>query len=270
MAEMRSPAPTAAARLWKALCPGMEYARFDACSKSAYDDSKITILRIEPANVKLRLLSASDLGLLQPLRGEEWAEKYDLAIVINAGMFATDWRTHLGYMKTGTGPINNPNARSDYRSVLAFDPQRAGEAPATMLDLDATSIPSLVERYGDVVQNLRMIRRPGVVVWSHSDRKWSEAAVGMDRSGRLLFVFCRSPYTMYELSRCLLGLPIDMVTLQHLEGGGEATLVIRTPALREIEVGSFETGVNDTASGVYVNSRQQYRLPNVLGVSACK
>src|SRR5262249_1590004 len=91
------PAWARAAPAWDVLCPGIEVARFDACPRSAFDDSKITVVRVAPSQAGLRLMSAADLHLPGPLRVEEWAEQYDLAVVINGGMFAEDWRTHLGY-----------------------------------------------------------------------------------------------------------------------------------------------------------------------------
>jgi hypothetical protein len=91
----------------------------------------------------------------------------------------------------------------------------------------------------------------------------------MDGYGRVLFVFSRSPYTMNELGGCLLKLPLDVVSLQHLEGGGDATLVIRTPRLRLTLVGSYESGANDGKTRPYVDIQEGFKLPNVLAVTAC-
>jgi hypothetical protein len=122
---------------WQELCPGIEYARFDACRRSSYDDSKITVVRVDASRAHLRLLSATELGLPTPLKVEEWAERYHLAVVINAGMFAEDWRTHLGYLKVSDGHINEPAVRKDYKSILVFDPHRPGLPNVAMFDLDA-------------------------------------------------------------------------------------------------------------------------------------
>ena len=258
--------PTRAGAQWTVIDPGMEYARFDACSTSSYDDSKITVVRVDPTEARLRLLAISDLGLPGPLRAEEWAARYDLALVINAGMFGADWRTHLGYLKVRSGHVNSGRIKDGYRSVLGIEPLEKGARPASLFDLETTSIPEVTARYGTVVQNIRMIRSPGKVVWSPSPRKWSEAALGMDRQGRLLFIFCRSPYPMREFSACLLQLPLGLVAAQHLEGGGDATIVVRTSGLGLTLVGSYETGANDGVSKPYEDLRQGFPLPNVLVV----
>lgn len=256
---------------WVTLCPGIERARFDACSKSSYDDSKITVVRVDPGRAHVRVLSSGSLGLPKGLRAEDWAERFDLALVVNAGMFAEDWRTHLGYLKISDDEVNSPVVRTSYKSALVLDPRHPSDPAATIVDLDGgTSIRNLAARYGSVVQNLRIIKSPGIVVWSQSPRKWSEAALGLDRSGRLLFIFCRSPYTMRDLGGCLLKLPLDLVAVQHLEGGGDAAMAIRTPALRETLVGSYESGANDGTRRPYQDIREGFPLPNVLAVSACR
>jgi hypothetical protein len=259
----------AAERPWQELCPGIEYARFDACMRSPYDDSKITVVRVDPSRARLRVLSATELDLPGPLKVEEWAERYDLAVVINVGMFAEDWRTHLGYLKVGDGHINQPVVRKDYRSVLVFNPHRIERPAVAMLDFEMVSIPELSNDYGAVVQNLRIIRNPGVVLWAPASRRWSEAALGLDHSGRVLFVFSRSPYTMNEFGRCLLQLPLDVASLQHLEGGGDAAMAIRTPHLRLTLVGSYESGSNDGVAKPYVDVHEGFRVPNVIAVEAC-
>jgi uncharacterized protein YigE (DUF2233 family) len=250
---------------WMDLCPGVEYAQFAACAKSPKGDSKITIVRIVPTKAQLRVLSHVDLGLPRPLRANEWADQLDLAVVINAGMYATDMR-HVGYLKIGPGRVNSQVVRKDYKSVLVFDPSKEGQREAAIVDLDNASIAELSAKYGVVVQNLRMIRSPGTVVWGRSSRQWSEAAFGMDRSGRMLFIFCRSPYTMFEFSQCLLELPLDLVAVQHLEGGGAAALAIRTPRLRQVLFGGYETTREgrETDQGDVGSA-----LPIVLAIPAC-
>ena len=114
------------------------------------------MVRVVASEVRLRFLSVADLGLPCSLRA--------------------DRTVHRGY-----------------KSTLVFGPFTPGQQAAGVLDIEHAAIPDLSARYGAVVQNLRIIRSPGTVVWSRSPRKWREAAVGMDGSGRLLFIFCRSP-----------------------------------------------------------------------------
>jgi hypothetical protein len=89
----------------------------------------------------------------------------------------------------------------------------------------------------------------------------------MDQSGRILFIFCRSPYSMFEFSHCLLKLPLELVTAQHLEGGGAAALVVRAPRMHKVLFGGYET----TREGRETDQGDQGApLPIVLGIGACR
>jgi len=69
---------------------------------------------------------------------------------------------------------------------------------------------------------LRLIKKPGINVWQQQDREWSEAAIGEDKEGRILLIFSRSSFSMYDFNKELLQSGIGIVAAQHLEGGPEA------------------------------------------------
>ena len=120
---------------------------------------------------------------------------------------------------------------------------------------------TIYQDYASLVQNLRLIKRPGQNRWRPQEKKWSEAALGEDESGRILFIFCRSPYTMHDLNNELLRLGIGLVAAQHLEGGPQAQLYLHVGEV-ELEIsGSHRTSFreNDDISVAWP-------IPNVLGV----
>ena len=123
------------------------------------------------------------------------------------------------------------------------------------------SMETILRDYASAVQNLRLIKRPGRSRWLQQKQTWSEAALGEDEEGRILFMFCRSPYTMHDLNTELLGLDIGLVSAQHLEGGPQAQLYIKTGEA-DIELfGSHGSSYREThgLSG-------PWPIPNVLGV----
>ena len=120
------------------------------------------------------------------------------------------------------------------------------------------------ENYDVVSQNLRLIRAPGLNTWS-SPKRWSEAAVAQDRAGSILFLFSRSPFSMAELNRRILALPLGIVRAAHMEGGPEASLSICATAAEEDLEGSYETGFHESD-----DNRRQWFIPNVLGVAAVR
>ncbi len=255
---------------WTTLEEGLEIEVFPACRKSQVDDSRITVVRADLSHFRLQLGLASEESDRQAMLADRWAEKKNFVVTINAGMFATGHSTHVGYLRNEEERIQNRRVALDYKSLLAFEPKQPHLPGAMMHDLESSPIHIMEGRYKAIIQNLRLIKAPGKSVWGRSNKRWSEAAVGMDSRKRILFIFSRSPYSMHDFSNCLLQLPLGIVRAQHLEGGPEATLVIRTPKLSTVLVGSYETGFNDGVDGNYHDNRDPVSVPNVIGLVRIK
>ena len=210
---------------WTNLDQGLDFGRFPAGRAGFGGDSTVVVLRADPAFWSLDFLSA-DTAPDRALRtAREWCETGDLTAAINAGMFATDYMTHVGYCAV-RGHVNSAGV-TDYQSLAAFCPRRDDVPPFRILDRDdpGVTIEAVRDDYACVVQNLRLIKRPGRNRWSPQPKRWSEAALGEDGQGRILFIFCRTGYSMHDFNRILLSLPIGLVCAQHLEGGPEAQLL---------------------------------------------
>lgn len=244
---------------WQTLGDGLEYRTFEAPKTTPFGDTQIHVVRIDPAKARLRLLAASALDR-KKRTAAGWSKEFELAAAINAGMFDTDHVSNVGYMRDGEH-VNNPRWRPDYKSVLLFAPKDPKDRAALLLDRDTPSFEATVSKYGAVIQNLRLLKAPAQNVWQKSDKRWSEAAVAMDRKGRILFIFSRSPYPMHELNAILAKLPINIETAMHVEGGPEASLSIHAGSTHLDLAGSFETGFNEND-----DNAEQWPIPNVLGV----
>jgi hypothetical protein len=235
-----SPRP-AADTAWTVLADGLDLGRFALSRPAPVGDALLTVLRVDPAHWRLRLLSVSGGDLPASASARDWLEAHDLRAVTNAGMFATDARTHVGYMRAGDHV--NSHGVNRYQSVAAFDPVRPGLPPFRLFDLDVTPLDTVRARYASLVQNLRLIKRPGENRWGPQAKRWSEAALAEDDEGRALLIHTRTPYSMHDLNAMLLDLPLCVVAAQHLEGGPEAQLVFRGAARDTTAlVGSYETG----------------------------
>ncbi|MCG8458177.1 MAG: phosphodiester glycosidase family protein [Holophagales bacterium] len=246
---------------WRTLAPGMELAQTRAQSPSSIGDSKITILRMDPERWELDILAISQTGDAVGRTAREWSREHGLVAAINAGMFATDYKTHVGYLRHGEH-INNGRF-SKYQSVVAFGRRTVSEPHFRIFDLDAPGIETgtILQHYDSVIQNLRLIKRPGENRWSQQNKRWSEAALGEDSAGRILFIFCRSPYSMYDLNHELLALDLGLVAAQHLEGGPEAQLFIGLDDLEIEQMGSYETSFREDDG-----NQAAWPVPIVLGV----
>jgi hypothetical protein len=253
--------PGMAAGAWQSLAPGMELGKFSANRPSRSGDSRITILRIDPNHWSLEFIGLSLDDGSSSRTARQWSKAHRLTAAINAGMFGTDYRTHIGYLRF-RNHVNNDNVNA-YQSVAAFDPRRDGLPRFRIFDLDepGVSMQSILQDYASAVQNLRLIKRPGQNQWTQQEKTWSEAALGEDESGRILFIFCRSPYSMHDLNNELLQLDIGLVAAQHLEGGPQAQLYINTGEMEFAMSGSHGTSFSDND-----DVSTAWPIPNVLGV----
>ncbi|HTB57079.1 MAG TPA: phosphodiester glycosidase family protein [Polyangia bacterium] len=259
-----SAAPAQAAELkWTQLEPGIEYATTEApgprpLPPSQSIDGHVHLVRVDP---KLRSLEAvmTGAGDGRPRTAAQWCRERRLAVAINMGMFETDGRTNTGYARS-PGYVNNGHWADKYKAALGFGALKSGVPPLVIADLDDPSAKARLAEYGTVVQNLRLIKA-GRSVWEKQERRWSEAAVALDRQGRLLFIFSRYPYTMKELNDILLALPLEIDAAMHMDGGPPASLSIHAGGVNLDLNGSFETGALES-DGVPA----QTPIPNVLGV----
>lgn len=249
---------------WQSLAPGIELKILNVKSIKADSDSKITIVRIDPRLWELVFAGISLPGEESIKTAREWCESHKLIAAINAGMFATDYRTHTGYLKHNDH-VNSKYINS-YQSVLAFNPVQGRDLPPfRIFDLDAPGITinSIQDDYSSSIQNLRLIKKPGINVWKQQERKWSEAAIGEDKEGRILFIFSRSPFSMHDLNEILLNSGIGVVAAQHLEGGPEAQIYIKVGEF-ELELGgSYETFYNENNTNITI-----WPIPNIIGIQS--
>jgi hypothetical protein len=249
---------------WKTVAPGMDYKYVTAKTPSSVGDSRIFILRIDPNLWQLEPIGISQTGESGGHTARDWSQRHKFTAAINAGMFATDMKTHLGYMASAAH--TNNSHQNSYQSVAAFEPRDSKFTPKfRIFDLDAPEVhfTDIQKNYTSALQNLRLIKRPGTNQWSQQDREWSEAALGEDDAGRILFIYSRSPFSMHDLNNELLSAGIGLVAAQHLEGGPEAQLYLHLGNVAMEMYGRYETSFkeNDSKSAAWP-------VPNILGARA--
>lgn len=247
---------------WQALSPGLEIRSLPISDQNSSSNASITILRIDPKFWELEVAAISQTGESHGHTAREWCTKQNFTAAINAGMFAADQRTHLGYLRDH-GHINSGKLNA-YQSVAVFHPQETRELPPyRILDLDdpAINLKTSLSSYDSAAQNLRLIKRPGLNQWPRQSRKWSEAALGEDSAGHILFIFSRVPLSMHDFNRHLLEAGIGIVAAQHLEGGPEAQLYLRVGKVEMEIFGSYETSFLENDQNAIA-----WPVPNVFGI----
>lgn len=254
---LAAPPAGAADGRWTQLGRGLELARF-GLEGPGFAGVQIHVLRVDPRAWELTLhgLPGGESG---GYTAREWARREGLVAAINAGMYHEDYRTHSGYFAADGAVLSR--GVNPYLSAAAFSPLDPSDPPFRIFDLDEEQLPAVAARYRRVVQNLRMVKRPGENRWSPQTRRWSEAALAEDREGRALFVFCAAPLPLDRLIAGLLALPLGVVAAQHLEGGSQAQLYVAAGGERLELVGGHEGASPPFEQGLLARP-----IPNVIGV----
>jgi len=245
--------------------PGLETAILDAPRPSTAGDSRIYVVRIDPARRKLRLVSVKAKSSSKLLDAEAWAKLYSFPVTINAGMFSLDdGQSPVGFAKLDDKVVVSTwNPRRNFQAVLAFDPKEKGLPPVRIFDTLCEDTKAGAAKYRVALQSIRMVDCRGKNHWDEKKRKWSAALIGLDGKGQVLFIHSRSPWTPNEFVDLLLALPLDLKQAIYMEGGPEASLVLKTKAEPWTRIGSWETDFNEND-----NNNRLWDLPNVFGVEA--
>jgi exopolysaccharide biosynthesis protein len=91
---------SAVAQDWKQLAPGMDLQNLAAKNHGTSGESHITIVRIDPDLWELVFMGLSQTGESLGKTAHEWCKSYKLTAAINAGMFAENYKTHVGYLRS--------------------------------------------------------------------------------------------------------------------------------------------------------------------------
>lgn len=249
---MAEPVP-AAASPWRILEPGLEIGLFDG-PPGSIGDGKIAVVRLDPEIFELRLLNASAPGQGAPRSAREWAARSGASAVINASMYQQDYRTSVSLMRT-RDHVNQARVSRD-RAALVFDRLDRSLPPARIVDRDCEDLEAVRKKYGTVIQSIRMLSCERKNVWAPSERRFSVAAVGIDGSGRVLFLHARSAWPVHDLVNALLALPIDLRRAMYVEGGPEAQLYARGRGTDLERLGAFELAPAERSTG--------WPVPNVI------
>lgn len=250
---------------WRSISDGLEFARFRSSLYPNDTNAVINILRINTNLYELHLFNASNTRLpnndttLAVFTARQWAQREGLAAVINAAMYQPDFKTSVSYMRTSRH-VNNSHFSQD-KTILVFEPQRAGVPSVRIVDTDCDDFQTVRRDYGSAVQSIRMISCDGQRnVWRENNRRWSIAAVGIDKSGSLLFIQSTAIHSVHEFINILLELPINIDRAMYMEGGSPSQMFIDRP---QSAGGPLEFYGNYTAGG---RPHMPSSIPNVLGI----
>ncbi len=219
----------------------------------------LDVVRADAARYHLTMLTkAHDGGSSQP--APAWRERFHLIAVTNAGMFHSTGKPVGMLIDDGTQLSKD---HPQFGGYLAFDPTTTGDAPMVIAGRDCPGfdLADLRRRYRSILQTNRLLGCTGEALPWKDPKQYSAAAFGLDRDGNPVFIHSRAAVTMSELATAVASL--DLAGAMFLEGGPEATLVVRGSDGELSRVGSYETGFVENDE-----NRSYYWLPNVLALEA--
>lgn len=245
------------------LAPGIRAERWTMADTPATPiaDRCIDVVRIDLARYRARLATSARDGASRPATA--WADDLGAAAVVNLGMFRDDGLP-VALAVDARGPLTSKD-NPRFGGFLAFDPVDATDPPAVVAGRTCAGfdLPALRRRYRTVVQGYRLLECDGDAIAWKDVKSYSAAAIGVDRADRLVMIHVRAPYTMGALSAALAQPALGLRGAIFVEGGPEASLVVRGPARSLERVGSFETSFLEADS-----NHRFWDLPNVIAVVA--
>lgn len=233
---------------------GLEWGEFPIVSTQ----DSIYILRIDPHSYEFALLSGSEYKS-SPQTLKQWCRQYGYEIAFNAGMYATDGSTTIGYCKNYGHVINSHLNR--HKSVLAFNPNDESLEPVAIINRTCEDFEAMKSHYNTFLQSIRMLGCDGSNTWNQSREKHSILALAEDSSGHVLVLFSQAPLSVHDFIEFVKGFTLDITDMMYLEGSFQAGLFVDTGDFhREI------SGVVEALWPIRVSSDGQVSLPNIIAV----
>jgi len=247
---------------WVELDDGLSFCETDAPEKSTLNDSKLTIVRIDPLKFEFNLFTATEYG--DSLRSaDNWANKFGLEIVFNAGMYGTrKGNPNKGYLKN-YDHFNNPTINGYYNAMMVLNPKDSTQKQFEIVDMTCYPWDSIKDEYHSYCQGMRMIDCDGnpMSFDKNPTQSCSMIVLSTDTNGTIYIVFTRSPYTHQKMIQFLKSFPFDLRQTVYLEGGPEASLYIKAENVTISKYGSYvsKTWAKD-------DNDHFWEIPNVIGV----
>ena len=255
---------------WQNIIPGLDFCETMAPRKSEINDSKITILKLNPKFFDFHLLMATE-QTKKPLDAKEWADSFDLDIVINAGMYDLTKKMYSkGFLK-GEKHTNRADIHPNYKTMIAFNPKDSLEKSFTVCDLDCDSFASVKNKYNCLAQGLRMLDcNSEPIGWNKRKQYCSQLITTIDDLGNVYLIFVRSPYLHNEMIAYMREMKLNLYNAIYMEGGPQTSLYVDIQKdgkeLFHLEkIGSY-------VSETYPNDKNDHfwKLPNVIGMKVKK
>lgn len=246
---------------WITLAEGIELAETTAPILSEISDSKLTVVKINPNYFDFEMLMATQHGK-KMLTAKEWADTFNLNLVINAGMYDLSRKLlSKGFLRNKTH-VNQGQLEPNYNAMIAFNPKDTSIYKFDIIDLKCSNWEKVKPNYTCYAQGLRMIDCVGEPLsWNKRKQSCSMLITALDSEKNIYFIFTRSPYTHNQVIEFMQAFPNKLYHATYMEGGPQTSLYIKIGDTEISKIGSY---VSDTYA--HDNNVEFWKLPNVIGL----
>ncbi len=245
---------------WRALRDGMEFTTLRGDPYCRRGSSEIAVLRLDPANVRLRVHHYSrDPGGV-PLSIVEWQQHTGALAVFNAGQYYPDL-SYMGLL-VSDGVRVSKRLHPGFKAALVASPDD-GRSAVRVLDLDRDPLDPIAPGWREVAQSFMLFDHDGRLRIRKTDVVANRTVVAQDGKGRILVITSEGGYTLWDFAQLLQQAPIGLSHAMSMDGGYEAELCVSTPPFHYASFGPWKgPGDAPDAPGAKVP------LPAVIAVVA--
>ncbi|MBN2829931.1 MAG: hypothetical protein JXR56_06405 [Candidatus Cloacimonetes bacterium] len=244
--------------IWLKLDNAIYYSDMEMPEESFVNDSKVTVIKIDPLPYQLKPVMADKTGSKR-LEASRWASLFNLVVVSNACFFKEDGTSPEGYLQIRKN-VRKRFLNPDMSMMILFEPWDENDKQYNFVLTTDPEYKETLKDYKIAVQGIGLIHE-GTALPVPVENTASFSAVGLDGEGNILFFFSRSPYDFEKIGSMLLCLSLDIQELMLTGKGSEATLYFENDASTIRKIGSYELGTY-----ISDDNNKNPRLPVIMGI----
>jgi uncharacterized protein YigE (DUF2233 family) len=203
---------------------GIELRRLQLSASADHAAASLTIVRMDPAAVRLRVGYAP--GQPRPL--DAWVRERSSLLVVNGGFFTPEYRATALVVSDGEA---YGTSYDGFGGMLAVAP----DGSVSLRSLRAQPY-TTDESFQQAIQSFPMLVQPGGVPASIDEDgdRTRRTLVAQDKDGRLLFVVCSTfSFSLHELAAWLASSDLQIDRALNLDGGRSTAMSLHAGALQE-------------------------------------
>lgn len=256
--------------VWKPISKGLDFTRVEVYKADELVDV-VASVKIDSKYNKIRVFNSFDYKKTVPRNIEEWQAITGATVMINSAQYMGDPYYMPCALVICDGVQKGPKFNSKVAGMLVAEPNKSGYTQAELLDFEYDQFDYRTTPYTQGVQHwMMLLDRQGKIKVGQTSWQANRTVVAKDKENNMLFLTTEGGYfTLHNLGRFLKDSNarkdngFNVHTAMNMDGGYEADMIVRSPNLRYVTYGEFETYGPDKDATVH---NIKIKIPGVIGV----